>query len=143
MTLFKGLGNIPLHYSELYDPSSENWTKTANMHYSRNYHQASLLSNGMVLITGGDSGSGLLPVSFIELYDPSKGTWIEGENMHVKRLYHTASILLNGNVLVTGGIYTNNVHLTNTTELYNSSSVATWTSIANLNSVQLVPQTFS
>jgi len=141
MTLLKPLGDVALHYSELYDPSSENWIKTANMHHSRNDHQASLLPNGMVLVTGGATGRGFFPVNLTELYDPSNSTWIAGENMDVKRLWHTASVLTNGNVLVTGGIYNDNVDLTNTTELYNSSTAA-WTFITNWSSVESSHQTF-
>lgn len=118
---FKPLGNVALHFCELYDPSSGNWSKTANMYHARSNHQASLLPNSMVLVTGGATGYGYFPINFTELYDSSTNSWIAAEQMHVDRLCHTASVLPNGNVLVTGGIYTRSVHLTNTTELYSSS----------------------
>ena len=130
-----------MQYCELYDPVAGNWTNTANMHRSRGLHQASLLPNGIVLISGGGTSVGLSVTNSTEMYDPSKGTWTVGKNMHVKRLFHTATVLTNGNILVTGGIEHNNGKVTNTTELYNSSTT-TWTSIADSNNVQSSYETF-
>ncbi len=127
MTLLKGVGDVALPDCELYDPSKGTWTFTHHLHHSRGFHQASLLANGLVLITGGGTDMGLSAVNSIEWYDPSKHNWTLGEHMHGKRWAHTATVLKNGNVLVTGGIYTDedDQTATNTTELYNSSTT-TW-----------------
>src|SRR5262249_11555392 len=58
-----------------------------------------LLSDGKVLITGGDFGS-----ANAELYDPRIGVWSLLPGMSVGRYNHTATLLLNGTVLVAGGV---------------------------------------
>jgi len=67
------------------------------MNFVREYHTASILTNGQVLITGGyNSVNGYL--NSAELYDPSTGNWTITANMNFAREYHTASILANGTV---------------------------------------------
>ena len=56
--------------AELYDPTSGNWTATANLNPPRYSHTATLLRNGRVLVSGGESnGQGVL--SSAELYKPA------------------------------------------------------------------------
>ena len=72
------------------------------MHAGRSQHAATLLKNGQVLVTGGNSyGS---PGATAELYDPLTETWIIIDVMHDQRVMHTASLLPNGKVLVAGGM---------------------------------------
>ena len=47
------------------------WTITGSMNYARDYHTASILTNGTVLVTGGQSSGGILNIA--ELYNPSTG----------------------------------------------------------------------
>ncbi|CAF4569247.1 unnamed protein product [Rotaria sp. Silwood2] len=70
------------------------------MKYARSYHQASLLPDGRVLITG---GYGERTVNTTELYDPSTETFSVGPHMASARSFHKATILKDGKVLVTGG----------------------------------------
>jgi hypothetical protein len=63
------------------------------------------LTNGLVLVAGGDGGnSGIL--SSAELYDPASG-WTGTGSMTNARYFHTATLLPNGRVLVAGGVGTN------------------------------------
>src|SRR5438105_9051193 len=73
------------------------------MHTGRVLHTATLLSNGMVLITGGED-SGFNPLAAAELYDPASGTFATTGNLNVARGFHKATMLDNGKVLVTGGL---------------------------------------
>ncbi|CAF4405873.1 unnamed protein product, partial [Adineta steineri] len=77
------------------------------------YHTASVLSNGLVLVTGGWNSSTVY--NSAELYNQSTGTWTTSSKMNNAREWHTASVLSNGKVLVTGG--SNNAVL-NSAELY-------------------------
>ena len=75
---------------------------TSSMSFARDYHTATLLQNGMVLIAGGYSDMNGYLFS-AELYDPSTETWTEAGWMSDPRKGHTATLLLNGKVLVAGG----------------------------------------
>jgi hypothetical protein len=71
------------------------------MTYSRYFHTATVLQNGIVLVAGGSrSGEEL---SSAELYDPQTGSWTSTGNMTYSRDEHTATLLPNGTVLVAGG----------------------------------------
>jgi hypothetical protein len=56
--------------TELYDPAARTFTATANMTTPRNYHTATLLSDGRVLIVGGSGGSNIAVLATAELYRP-------------------------------------------------------------------------
>ena len=53
--------------AELYDPASGSWMATANLNPPRYNHTATLLRNGRVLVSGGDS-RGVGPLASAELY---------------------------------------------------------------------------
>jgi hypothetical protein len=68
---------------------------------ARRLHTATLLSNGRVLIAGGEPGSGALATA--EVYDPASGTFSPTGSMATERSEHTATLLSNGRVLIAGG----------------------------------------
>ncbi|CAF1105741.1 unnamed protein product [Adineta ricciae] len=107
------------------------WTTTGNTNVVRCWHTASILSNGNVLVTGGDDGGSAH--SSTELYDPSTGIWILTGSMNVPRRYHVASLLFNGSVLVTGG--SNGFSYVSSTELYDPST-GIWTLTGSMNAVR-------
>jgi hypothetical protein len=70
----------------------------------RSGQSATLLSNGKVLIAGGNSGTVSMTVSAsAELYDPTAGTFAETGSMTVPRSGHAAILLPDGTVLIIGG----------------------------------------
>jgi N-acetylneuraminic acid mutarotase len=85
------------HYTstaELYDPVSNTWSSAGSMATSRLYHTATLLSNGEVLITGGQSGGPFgATLSSAELYDPVGNSWSAAASMATARKGHVATLL--------------------------------------------------
>lgn len=111
--LFAGAGQLDvddllLSYqsSELLS-SSGAVTKTSNLNVPREFHAATLLQDGKVLITGGNVyysyPTWLESTETAELFDPAKGLFLRTGSMSQGRTGHTASLLLNGRVLVVGG----------------------------------------
>lgn len=79
----------------------------ADMSIARSGHTATLLPDGRILITGGDTPLPSLPpfsepTSSAELYDPASGTSSPVGNMSVARSGHLAILLLTGKVLILG-----------------------------------------
>jgi N-acetylneuraminic acid mutarotase len=93
--------------AELYDPATGVWTRARSMHEYREFHSATLLINGTVLVTGGFAGCDdtfCTDAASAETFDPATGVWTVCGSMHVPREQHTASLLPDGHVLVAGGL---------------------------------------
>ena len=78
---------------------------TGNLKNARQYHTATLLLDGKVLVAGGTNTNypSYTSINVTELYDPSIGTWNLTSSLHTGRYRHTATLLSNGKVLVAGG----------------------------------------
>jgi hypothetical protein len=57
--------------AELYDPAGNRWTSAGNLGMAREFHTATLLSSGKVLLAGGDDGWNTLEGT--ELYTQTAG----------------------------------------------------------------------
>ncbi|WP_437678241.1 Kelch repeat-containing protein [Sorangium sp. So ce131] len=82
----------------LVDPA---WIPAGNLVRARSSHTATLLPSGLVLLTGGSSGSSVL--NSAELYDSATNTFTPAASMGPARVQHTATLLPTGEVLVVGG----------------------------------------
>ena len=72
-----------------------------SMTVERRGHTATRLSDGRVLIAGGESSSGALNQA--EIYDPASAMFSATGNMGTARADHTATLLSDGRVLLAGG----------------------------------------
>jgi hypothetical protein len=116
--IYIGGGNAPTQNAEMIDFSqaAPNWTDATAMGFPRRQHNATILPDGTVLVTGGtrsggngppenfnnlDSGQ---PVHIAELWDPTTGRWAQLGAETVDRCYHSTAVLLpDGRVLTAGG----------------------------------------
>jgi hypothetical protein len=72
------------------------------MHAAREFHTATLLKNGKVLVIGGRDADGNT-LGTAEFFDPTNGTFTPAGSMNIPRESHTATLLNDGRVLITGG----------------------------------------
>lgn len=76
-------------------------TGSAELNIARKAHTATVLSDGRVLITGGENSEGHVEVS--EIYDPNNGTFSTAAKLNISRANHTATRLADGRILIIGG----------------------------------------
>jgi NHL repeat/Galactose oxidase, central domain len=97
-------------------------TLTGRMTIARSGHQATLLIDGRVLVTGGSDRAGQA-IARAEMYDRFAGTWSLAQANIVPRLGHAAALLHDGRVLVAGGAASaRSCQLIGSAELYEPST---------------------
>lgn len=129
----KGEPNV-LASAEIYDPVSNRFTLLPfSLVTARSAHNATQLTNGKVLFTGGMGKGHNNFLDRAELYDPVSGEFTSAGNLNSARVDHTATVLKNSNVLIVGGVagFWQNFTL-NSAELYNPDTNA-FSKVANLN----------
>lgn len=92
--------------AELYDPQTRRFEPAGEMIIARHKHDAVLLQNGRVLVTGGISARETDgPYTSAELYDPVLGAFSATAAMQRPRYKHsgTSVVLEDGRVLLAGG----------------------------------------
>lgn len=88
--------------SEVFDPSSNTFSPLLATHYSRARHSDVCLSDGRVLVAGGESdAAGLMRA---ELFDPDAHTWTDAGTTELFHLNDSLVLLPDGRALIVGGI---------------------------------------
>ena len=111
----------PWRRSELYDPTSGTFSRTAgDLTIARAAHTSTALSDGRVILTGGTEWSQdyFVANNTVEIFDPVSSAFSPSSPMGHPRLAHTATVLVTGNILITGGCNP----VTGTAELYDPST---------------------
>jgi hypothetical protein len=94
--------------TELFDPTTSQWTSAAPMRDARADFDIALLPDGRVLVAGGTNNSAdgnLGALSSAEVYDPAADTWTSLPEMNERRLWPVLTVLSDG-VYVAGGMNT-------------------------------------
>ena len=93
------------------DTATQQTTDTSTMAFARTQHNLTILADGSVLATGGNtSGATLIDLNegvlTPELWSPDTGQWRLMNDMQIDRQYHSVALLLpDGRVLSAGGGY--------------------------------------
>jgi galactose oxidase len=107
-----GANDVPTAAAEVIDfcANPPIWRELAGMHFPRRQHNATILADGCVLVTGGTRGPGFndlspgKPVHVAELWDPVTEEWKELAAEDVDRCYQGTAVLLpDATVLSAGG----------------------------------------
>ena len=115
--IFIGGGNPPTANAEIIDLSQAQpaWQATGPMHFPRRQHNATILPDGTVLVTGGtrSGGSGPpqnfnnldpgQPVHIAELWNPTTGQWTQLAAEQTDRCYHSTAVLLPDATVLSAG----------------------------------------
>lgn len=79
----------------------DRWETATPLPQGRAFHQASKLSDGRVVVTGGVHAGAALSTTVV--FDPATGKWASGPAMRAPRSGHAQVVLADGSVLVVGG----------------------------------------
>jgi hypothetical protein len=126
-----------LDTAEVYDSAGGIWSPAmVPMSVKREFHTASLLADGNVLIAGGRNAGETLQSATI--YDPIMGSWTDTGPMAFARQNHTASVLDDDRVIVVGGSSAfNNSAPIMSAEVYDPATNG-WTDAADLSTARLL-----
>lgn len=118
---------LSLNLVAVHETRAGSFVATNPMTKARTHHQATLLANGTVLVSGGSGTSA-------ELYDPATATWTATSPLKAAEGGHTATLLPNGKALVAGGERSPTVALSSA-ELYDPPT-GTWTLTGSMESAR-------
>ena len=127
--------------TEVFDPNTETWSITGGHNTPRNGHTLTLLQNGNVLMSGGQSRPFPFTLDTAELYNPATGRWSYTGSLLKRRSAATVTLLRNGQVLVAGGSFSYDSARPGHTEIFDSAelydpAMGTWSTTASLNTAR-------
>lgn len=116
--------------------AAQTWSSAGNLALARLSHHATLLSDGRVLVTGGNTAVGnTYDTKSAEVYDPGTNAWSPAGATANGRAGHVASALPDGRVLVAGGVNANVCTSDTTAEIYDPAT-NTWSFTGSLSTAR-------
>lgn len=108
---------------EIFNPHLKKFVVASPMNAPRDFGSTTILTDGRVLISGGEKGYPLpLSLSSAEVFDPTTNRFSSIGSMSIQRAGHTTTLLQDGTVLITGGSYWDNTSskqiVLNTAEIF-------------------------
>ena len=95
---------LGIRSAEIFDPSSNTWTKVPNMNFARWYPTATTLPDGRIVVDAGWQTTEHSNVGIPEIYDPTANTWTELSNANNPfETYPFMYLLPDGRVAHVGG----------------------------------------
>lgn len=121
------LASLSLAYPQAPALAAGTWSETGPLATARYLHTTTRLTDGRVLVAGGQAdGGGYLASA--EIFNPATGTWSGTGNLATARGGHTATLLADGRVLVAGGGAPGAI---NSVEIFNPAT-GTWSGVGPL-----------
>ncbi|WP_437680281.1 kelch repeat-containing protein [Sorangium sp. So ce131] len=118
---------------EVFDLDSGTWSPASPMSAARFGHSATALTDGRVLVAGGEGPRGVLASA--EVFDPVSGEWAPVDTLEEIRSTHSATLLKDGRVLIAGGQDQDGTPL-GTAEVFDPAS-GKWTGVGDMNAARL------
>ena len=114
---------------DVYDPTTDTWTRKADMPTGRGHTNACVV-DGKICVIGGDSGPGDSPIPTVEVYDLVTDSWTQKDDMPTRRRWFSTCVV-DGIIYVIGGNPgSGGTHL-KTVEAYDTTT-DTWTTKADM-----------
>ena len=107
------------------------WSATGSLATGRTLHTAIVLTDGRVLVAGGQTLDSPQSLRSSELYNAATGAWTATGSLTTGRAAHVALRLQNGRVLVAGGVSVEQQTRLASTEIYDPATGA-WTATGNM-----------
>jgi len=114
------------------------WSATGSLATGRTLHTATLLADGRVLVTGGQTIDTPQSLRSSELYNPTTGSWTATGSLTTGRANHIAVRLPNGKVLVAGGVTVEQQTRLGSAEIYDPAT-GTWTATGAMVTARQAP----
>jgi N-acetylneuraminic acid mutarotase len=96
----------PYAHTELFNPTSNDWSTTEDLSQPRTGAEAVTLESGRVLHIAGYNQFDQTTVAVVDVFDEATGSWSEIGSLAKKRSSFSATRLGDGRVLVCGGFST-------------------------------------
>lgn len=90
--------------TEIFDPRNSMVYPTGHTRIPRDWHTATLMKDGKVIVTGGyQKNRRGIATRETEIFDPTKNSWSDGPPIQGRRGQHTSVLLQDGTLLAIGG----------------------------------------